>query len=639
MNKTCLLYLFFLFSFLACKNQDEILDLNQGTNIDLDISADYLKLIGDSANFAGKLSIAANSPEVYLKWNVTNHSNLDTTQTCLKLLGGKADLPIKWNKSEGEDSCAPKHIAFDAGVLITSGNTSKYVHLIWGGEIDSAKILSSSRTFTRAGERALPAAAEIYLAPPVLTVNSVSGGVMLVESSAPIQISVGYSSVITEYFDMSELLLPNIFTESGILDFKWKKAAPQKGFITPVTFDGIGAIRVTGYVQKVDDTPYVWSYRNCIPEEGSVIPNAGGDVVVSADTNAEWCISCPDAIPDSIFGLATDFGTKHLSLNITPNTEPVEKEITVSVIYQGTVQKLLKFKQSPVTTLNFRSSDLPEKPNNIPAIGNVYNFTFSGTYIGNLQMGMIIDGSDLIEGPKITTVSGNNIVQMTVPENQTTEMRNIIFKYRADGGWIDIVEANRTQEAGSGIVGTVAPGEVLPGNSPMPDCDMTYNCTFIGDFTGNIEFRARRGSEIFVGTTGPVEKKLEVFIPRLSTSRSQNVIFEYSIDGGINWKEIESRIQNGESFSISPISPYDKEISADGSSFSSKLGGTFSNTVIIKAATGSVELARGSAKAPDTVNLKVPQNNGIRRSVTFYYSKNYGQTWYVMEIKYQKGKI
>ena len=728
----------FVISFLiiSCNERDELRNRSNEQKSFLHINSDIVKLSDDSTKIAGLLEINSNTPQVELKWNLPEGANIDTTLTTLKLNEGRGELSIKWDKSSKDKTFGPVSMAYDGGVLISTGDQMKYVHLVWADRIDSTEVLSRSMTLTRATDP-LVEPVVISLNPELVPMDIVTGGEMYVSFKGTESVFFDHVNIKKEY-NIIKKDFPGIILAPQVIKFKWNAdLAPKFNFTADVLFiaEGVSKVGTINYIVP-QETPTIWEFIDSTPSEGNTVLANEARIVVQVKTNKPWSLECDNGLTSPVSDFGTALENRTLVMHLSNNTSADSREITVLVKSQDDLQKKLTFNQlgqgqtgtfdflsstpanggvlpgsetsvdvtvqsdvawwikcdcgkrvdypagelgektgtvtvtenktgaprvvtvtvgygdttaktlnfvqnvsgavDPGVTLVYVSSTLPV--GNIPASGKTYNFIFSGTYKGNLQMGMIIDGGNLIEGESITVDGGENTVQMKVPENTTAKMRRINFKYRSDGAWIDLTGTERMQDAGTGIVGTVTPGDVLPANSPMPDCDMTYFCTFTGDYTGDITFRAVR-EEPLLGSSGKVNEQLKVFIPRLKT-KSEEVRFEYSLNGEDGpWTLIESRMQNSESFTISPISPVSKYIEAGAVPCSCKLGGTFSNTVIVKATVDNVELVRGSAKGPDTINFTIPENTGTRRDIAFYYSKNNGQTWTTMEIKVQKGKL
>ena len=92
--KKLLSLLLFMLVLWSCKNEDDVLmnEVPQGFNV----NTEFVKLSDNGTGTAGSLLINADVSEVSVRWNVNEKYNLDTTQTSVKLIGGKGVLPIKW---------------------------------------------------------------------------------------------------------------------------------------------------------------------------------------------------------------------------------------------------------------------------------------------------------------------------------------------------------------------------------------------------------------------------------------------------------------------------------------------------------------------------------------------------------------
>lgn len=157
--------------------------------------------------------------------------------------------------------------------------------------------------------------------------------------------------------------------------------------------------------------------------------------------------------------------------------------------------------------------------------------------------------------------------------------------------------------------------------------------SFQGSFKGNIDIRAISGSEVLITASGKVNTSIPLSIPQLF-GLNRIIIFEYSLDGGINWLEIERRNQINETFSAGLIQPRASTIPAGGQALTWSFQGTYSRKVIWRAYTMKETLAEITANGP-TLSLIIPENNtGESRTVNFMY-KLEGRGWTGMETRVQ----
>lgn len=288
-------------------------------------------------------------------------------------------------------------------------------------------------------------------------------------------------------------------------------------------------------------------------------------------------------------------------------------------------------------TLTYVSSTLPT--GNIPASATVYTFNFEGGYTGQFRVRSVNadTGEVLFNGPIGTTHSP----KVTVPANTAATTRNIKFQYRlidiASSSWIDLpASTGRIQDADNG--GDTPSGGNISLITISPQGDLSeygaeLKASFQGSFKGNIDIRAISGSEVLITASGKVNTSIPLSIPQLF-GLNRIIIFEYSLDGGINWLEIERRNQINETFSAGLIQPRASTIPAGGQALTWSFEGTYSRKVIWRAYTMKETLAEITANGP-TLSLIIPENNtGESRTVNFMY-KLEGRGWAGMETRVQ----
>lgn len=183
---------------------------------------------------------------------------------------------------------------------------------------------------------------------------------------------------------------------------------------------------------------------------------------------------------------------------------------------------------------------------------------------------------------------------------------------------------------------TISPSGVIP------DEGGTYSCTFKDvSYSGNIDFRARKNDDTFIGTTGTVSDSLKVVIPT-STVQGE-VIFEFSLDGGTTWITVDKRVQVFETFGVGRtelVTSQNGSIPVGGSLIKQYFNGTFSNKITIKARTVKEDIASGVGYVADGfIPLLVPYNStGVDRIVFFGFSRDNGATWEALGNMTQLGK-
>lgn len=718
----------FLYFFTSCENIDEMMRETR-QNATLEVVSDIVKLVDDSTNIAGYVEVSSSAPELELKWNCPPECNVDTTQTTLRTNKGVCKIPVKWAK-EKDGTYTSSSIAFDGGVHVSTGNISKYVHLVWADKIDSTEIAKEKEIVTRS-EDALPKAVIINLTPEQVNMDIVAGGGVAVEFSGASFVSVDQNLVaVSTNIDKSKI--PLFLTEPKIVEFKWIDGiAPDTDFSTKVDFKAGGIIKTCYIYYTIHaEEPLVWEFLSSSITDGNELPATNATVSVTVKTNKPWSIESTAAEISPMPEYGEGIGIKTLTLHIKDNPGPDPRPVSVLVKSQGVLKKALTFTQQapnisgktfefissdpannttiPSTgttatvkvktdvawwinlngsitnfpagtlgektgtitipaststtnqtvtyligydnvimksisytqpaagsdiegTLDYESSNLPA--GNIPAEGGTYTFTFNGTYTGNVQMRVLLDGVAQAPGSAVT----NKQPQVNVPLNAGAT-RAITFQYkRDDRDWTNLpVSTDRRQDADNGGDNPDGGSISLITISPQEDISeygAELTASFQGDFNGNIEIRATSEGETLVTATGKVNTSILLTIPQLF-GYNRIIVFEYSLDGGKNWLQIEQRNQINETFGAGMIQPRVSTIPAGGQALTWSFAGTYSRKVTWQAFTMQGVLAEITANGP-ILSLIVPKNDtGKSRTVNFMY-KLEGRGWVNMESRTQ----
>ena len=333
---------------------------------------------------------------------------------------------------------------------------------------------------------------------------------------------------------------------------------------------------------------------------------------------------------------ASELGEKKGTMIVTENTTDAPRIVTITVGYDETTVTTLNFVQNPSngsstgTTLVYDRSTLPT--GNIPQSGGTYTFTFTGTYTGEVQVRALIDGVAQTPGTSAT----NKQPQVSVPASTLATTRNITFQYkRADGDWTALpTSTNRVQDGTNGggetPGGNITPGKILPPGD-VPEGGRSYFCQFKG--TGSVFFRAlRNGTEVSrspEGTATPTGVNLSVTIPPLGDTPSSTISFEYSIDGGNTWINMNDNRTQNQTYVVVDT-PVIKELPAKNASASFGIRGTSQEAVTIGAYVGRVLIGSATAyPTPEGLTLKVPvdDNPGPNyRLVSFSWTLD-GENW------------
>lgn len=301
----------------------------------LGVSEEVIYLKDDSTRLAGQVVISANTPTVTLQWNCPTVCNMDTKSTQIEIKDGQATLNVNWNKIQSNGKYAPLATAFDAGVLISDGTSSIYVHLIWT-ESRVARIYNQILTRSAAEAAIMPRAATISLRPAEVNMLEYNGGTTRLTLTGVEYTYFGYEKI-GAYTNilMSEENLPE-YLEGDIsrnLFFRWKggyNAPPANDFRVSfsVVAEGEG-LSVTGWVQ----------YKKAVEDELTVTPAEldvtalGGAVTTKVTTNAETWVIATKNIPDWITpgAMQGSKGTSTLTFTVEKNLTNVSRTFTVFI--------------------------------------------------------------------------------------------------------------------------------------------------------------------------------------------------------------------------------------------------------------------------------------------------------------------
>lgn len=445
-------YLFCLMAFFAlygCQNNDEIVSSSE---FGLSTNAKFLKLVDDESNLAGVLKFSADVSEVNLKWNITESCNLDTTLTSVSVSNGIGEIPIKW-RAKGEDgNYGPSDLAFRAGILITAGEESQYVPLIWADRIDSVKVQKLLSPVTRSAGFSLPTPMEVKILPKTLSLSDTKGGTMRVQL-------IGTDFAIMDYSEFNSSMnidlnaLPDVLENaSTILRFNWAPEAPATAF----------AATLSVITEEITETAAVTFKPSgvstlTVDPVSEKIPVNGGENILSTivTTNQDNWTATSNQTWLRIDPASGVGGTSSIFFSADPNPYASERVATVKVSSSLLSQSIT------ITQLGTSSSSSLIYSNSTPAgdlsaSESVYTAIFSGTYSGNIQIRALSNGSVLSTGTVVVFPANQPTVK--VPNN-STGIRLIMFEYSTDGStWIKLPEtANRNQASNINV-------PVNPGN-------------------------------------------------------------------------------------------------------------------------------------------------------------------------------
>lgn len=433
-----LLGLVILLAFFAC-NDDHVLEqqpakveahtgvMSRITASGLGVDKEVLYLQDDSTRLAGQLHITANTPEVSLRWNFVDTCNVDTTRTHLALQNGMAKLDIKWDKILERGNFGPDATAFDGGVLISDGESSVYVHLIWTENPVPAlanKILTRSAYEASQMERAT----FVTMTPNELNLNSYNGGIARLRSNGLDYIFFQYDKI-GAFTNISLAGLPEYVEDNSdkILSFRWKggyDAAPANNFKVPYLVigepSGVTTTAWLKYTVAEDDTLAV------TPNELEFNPLGGSAVVTVVTNDEEWIVTSkniPNWIQKSVERGSK--GTSTLSFTVSENTTLLDRAYTVYLATTSKSKGIIITQKGVISSLTVN----PQSFSGINANGAVVNLNVTSNTNWSITSAM-----PAWITPSIHTGNGNGNISFTIAPNTVYEQRTFTMTISAGGG-------------------------------------------------------------------------------------------------------------------------------------------------------------------------------------------------------------
>lgn len=620
-----------LLAFFACTDNET--DNHSQYFSGLAVSADFIKLMDDSTNVAGNLDISTDAPQVYLRWNVPEGCNLDTTVSVVQTKMGKATLPIKWNKTLDSCSWGPIGTAYEGGVVVSTANESKYVRLFWVEELDTIAVLNNPINMTRAND-VLPANVRIELQPDnnVVMHQQTGGGVTVVFSGIP-TVRVDVTDVTAETnVDLTEV--PILMHESNDVFFRWTAAgAPNFDFVRNVRFTATSLVYVDAILNyRVPRPTAVYKFVSSAPKSGGVLEARNAKVSVVVNTNKEWSLESQfNAYPPTEDPSASGPEDKTLDMYIKDNEDIQPREVTIYVKSQGVVKDTLTF-----TQLGATPSGIFEFVKTVPTEGKTIPATETGIEVTvRTDQNWYID-SNVSEQVNYEVTGEATTVSKTynIPANPSTENRIVTLIISAGNAatekTVQFVQSGKgtTPENPLHFVNVL-----LPDRIPVTGGIYTFN--FEGDYTGNLRIRSKSGNQVLYTensyTYPGAQPKGQV---PANTGEERVIIFEYDKNDGV-WLSLPietNRVQEGnsgtETGSVTPgvLTP-DRDLWEYGENCSCEFTGDFTGTIILRGRVGNEELIRNSGKVNSVISVAVPQLIGLDRVITFEYSIDNGNTW------------
>lgn len=630
------IYLLALFAITACSEYDEYgNDVGRSGKLEFGTNTDFLKLQDDSTHVAGMLEITANAPSVELKWNVSPSFNLDTTVTKLVLKNGRVQLPIKWTSKLSDGNYGPVTSAYSGGVLITSGDDSKYVPLIWADEVDSVKIMESLSVRTRAGEATPMATGKIeILSPNPLELDKDTCGIITFAYSGGGRAIVDYSDTeeITEfntYHLNFDAIQPSYNGSPVLAQILWTdEGAPSVvEFLTHVKLTTTMGLVKFAYLSYIPPTPKEWEFIESIPDTLSNLPATGATVVGIANTNRQWSLKYrlndgSEIVSSS--AIKVD-GEQSLLIRIPDNVSTTKRNILVDVWSQDTLKLSLKFTQLAAQG-NFEIENIkPAVTEMLKATGDEVTVNVTTTKNWWISYG----------GQKFNFLETDSEGKVVIPANTGSTQRQVIITVGYDDTLVETYVY--TQNFGDELQ---YDGSNVPSLIPVDGATYTFN--FSGTYVGTLQVRGLLDDATTVIVTSPATagKEVTMAIPNNYASLIKRTLkFQYK-KGAEEWKDLEMPVgtvekAEQEKAEIVPQVLPTTDIPREGGTTSGVFSGTYRGNVKMKAVSGAVTVEE-TGVCPGTVNIVIPSITGFSdRIFEFFYSTDNGTTWTAMSTRTQ----
>lgn len=618
-----------LLAFFACSDED-------GTNVPNPPSGNgsfatnipFVRLQNDSTKTAGTLEITAPTSEVNLEWNVKPGFNIDTTVTSLKVLNGRATLPIKWDKPVKDSIFAPTNMAFSGGLRITAGDYSKYVPIVWADEIDSVYYSQTSEIMTRADEGVMPAAVGLEIHPSE-TIYMEYGN----DSSNPIEVTIE-SEFETGSYEKKDLeknkdrthidvdaITGSIVDFAGAFNLQWNNLGAPVGteFAEHLL---VKSGRFNKYIHFMyDGSMPDFQYVSCSPLDGGILPATNAVVAVKATTNREWSIES-DTL--TVNGDKSPLGLKTLAINIGENIGKGTRSITVLVKCEGELKKTLTFTQKGRENGFTVNTVSPDAPGPLLASG------------ADININVTTDDTEWwteVNGIRTTHQAIDTDVICKVTPNPGTAERDVTVLI----GYGNVIARQLVyrQLAGSSLTfDKIEPS----GNIPVEGASVKLY--FTGEYQGNVTVRAYLQSDpgTPIAESVPTTNKIAVLnIPNNFSSLSErNIIFKYQkeSDPSTNWEPIAEATKAQDPATIKVAITPAGTIPGVGKRMECLFSGTYSEEFEFRFMTENNVHDSTTGKVGSVSYLDIPKNDMTRvRQVSFDYY--YNGTWISLEVRDQ----
>lgn len=637
------LYLLALLAFIACNEEDQSNSPDYfPENQSMSRNVDFLKLIDNQTEVAGMLEFKSDAPTIDLKWNLPDSANLDTTLTSLSSSTGIYQIPIKWDKKLEDGGYGPKTMAYDGGVLITSGETSKYIRLFWADEIDSVKVAEMAKVDikTRAVGADLPKASSITIVPLLTRLNDKSdicGVTYLDVPSGFVSVDVVNFRKMQEQGDglfLNTDSMPSsiIFSPGGNILLSWESdARPEPMAMSHIAISSVNYTKFAYFQYYPDTDEELFVIKRVTPSDGSTVSSEQHNIEIEVESEINWW-----AI---LNGIPYQFNAGNQTAKIFVDTYhgKIDRQMLLTIGHDVSDKSVLDstviYTQQPGGELTFVRAEMPDPIPVTGSAGEGYPFFFDGSYLGNIQIQATLEGGTVIEG----IPSDNLKAFISIPSNtKATKPRTVKFAYRkGTGDWQPLSTLDRKQE-GSVVL------PYLQGETTIVEAGGSQTCLFGGTYAGPIKLRVTPETAFTGVQSGMAPGSVTVTILPLPDINDREIRFEYSIDDGSTWEYINSKIQTAGNIRYQTLYP-EVEIPARQTTATCIFDGTYRGELQFRAKVKGDDVSEPLAitRGTQTVNfsLAIPANNsGKERIIAFEYKKE-GSPWVEIATRPQKTNI
>ena len=636
---------------VSCQNEELV---RSGSNNSFHVSADFIKLTDDSTNIAGNLVISAKSSQVQLRWNVPDGCNLDTTLTVLSVSKGKANLPIKWDKALETGTYGPLHSSYEAGVLVSTEEESRYVRLFWVEKLDTTEVLKSQVIMTKAND-IMPKTPSVELLPDDnVTMNQETGGGVYVLFSGTPVISIDATKLTSET-NVDQSSIPLMMEESGQVLFKWTNAgAPNFNVVRTVRFSASRTIYQDAKINyTVPGNDAVYEFISCSPNKNGVLPAQNATVTVVIRTNKEWSlVSDLNKYPPTEDSNAFGPEEKNLTMSVMDNPGRESREVKIIVKSQAINKDTLTFIQLGNTEagiFDFLGST-PADQSNIPGTASTVDVTVKTDMAWYIRCGCSVPDRMDFDASTLSTQTKT----FSIPANDRNEGRLVTLEVgtRTSTGesvlkkTLTFLQAPYSGEEEETL--NYESSNLPAGNIPV--AGNTYTFIFSGTFTGGVQVRALVNGVAQTEGTSVTNKQPQCTVPTNVSTSTRNIAFEYKREDG-EWTTLPAstnRIQDanngggtGENIVANTVLPTG-DLSEYGQSCYCTFTGGPGKVIFRARKNGNINAIAQSEEydvTPSTsatlaVNIPALQNEKDA-VITFEYSTDGGNTWELIATKKQ----